>query len=136
MTAEGAPADDLLRLAEAIRKQDGQLSPLTAGIVAALWMGLAADSRSFANIFGIPHALVLREINLMDQTGGPVTILRRDARTHILQSRHDALGIASPNRCPRLTLARELLNKSVSAAQGIKIHLRSKPGAGPLWREF
>jgi len=72
---------DFLALVEAIRSQDAKLSPLVAGIIAAISQGIADDSRTFARLFGIAHALVLREINLLCGPDAPIEILRRDART-------------------------------------------------------
>ena len=72
---------DFLALVEAVRRQDATLSPLGAGIIAAISQGIADDSRTFARLFGIAHALVLREINLLCGPEAPVEIVRRDART-------------------------------------------------------
>ncbi len=81
MTPHGDTEQDVLALVEAICRRDGSLSRLAAGIVAALSMGIASDSRSFARIFGIAHALVLREISVMEQASDVLTILSRDPRT-------------------------------------------------------
>jgi hypothetical protein len=72
---------DFLACVEAIRSQDPALSPLMAGIVAAVSQGIAADSRSFSKLFGIAHALVLREINQLTGPDAPIEITRRDTRT-------------------------------------------------------
>lgn len=60
------------------------VSPLGAGILAALHLGIAGDSRSFARLFGIEHALVLREAVALSEEPGLVVIERRDARTQRL----------------------------------------------------
>lgn len=73
--------EDFLALVEAIRSQDARLSPLGAGIIAAISEGIADDSRTFARLFGIAHALVLREINLLCGPDAPIEMVRRDART-------------------------------------------------------
>lgn len=73
--------EDFLAVVEAIRRQDATLAPLGAGIIAAISRGIADDSRTFARLFGIAHALVLREINLLCGPEAPVEIVRRDART-------------------------------------------------------
>jgi hypothetical protein len=70
-----------LALVAAIRAEDATLSPLGAGIVAALSQRIADDSRTFARLFGIAHALVLREINLLCGSETPIEMIRRDART-------------------------------------------------------
>ena len=79
--ADDVSQSDFLALVEAIQAQDTALSRLTAGIVAAVFQGIAADSRTFAKLFGIAHALVLREINMLSGPDAPVGIIRRDART-------------------------------------------------------
>lgn len=72
---------DFLALVEAVRSQDAALSPLGAGIITAIFQGFVDDSRTFARLFGIAHALVLREINLLCGPEAPIEIVRRDART-------------------------------------------------------
>jgi hypothetical protein len=67
--------DALLTKGEAL-----SLSPLAAGLVVAVEMGLA-DSRGFARAFGVEHALVLREIALLSGEGGLVAVTGRDPRT-------------------------------------------------------
>jgi hypothetical protein len=70
-----------LAYADALQTLDPKLSPLAAGIVAAVTQEIAADSRTFAKLFGIAHALVLREINQLTGPDAPLEIIRRDART-------------------------------------------------------
>lgn len=41
---------------------DPKLTPVGAGLLAALHLGVCSDSRSFSRILGIAHALVLREV--------------------------------------------------------------------------
>lgn len=68
-----------------------ELSALGGGILAAITLGITQDSRSFAKIFGIEHALVLREIqNLAEQRF--VHIMRRDERTQ--RCHYDVLAAA------------------------------------------
>ncbi|OJF91298.1 hypothetical protein [Pararhizobium antarcticum] len=74
-------AGDFIDRVEAIRQQETYLSPLAAGIVVALSMDIASDSRSLAKALGIAHALVLREISLMTGPATLVNIRARDART-------------------------------------------------------
>ncbi|MDH2328088.1 hypothetical protein QCN27_14550 [Cereibacter sp. SYSU M97828] len=45
------------------------LSPLAAGILSALDLGIAKDARSFARIFGVAHALVIRESGILADRG-------------------------------------------------------------------
>lgn len=56
------------------------MSPLAAGIIVAIDMGIA-DSRSFARQLGVEHALVLREIAQMAGPDGLVEITGRHAKT-------------------------------------------------------
>ncbi|WP_426125799.1 hypothetical protein [Pararhizobium sp. PWRC1-1] len=87
---------DFLARVEAIRARDPALSPLAAGIVAAVSQGIASDSRSFAKLFGIAHALVLREINQIAGPDAPIEITRRDART---QRTHFKLTVKGEPLC-------------------------------------
>lgn len=57
------------------------LSKLQAAVVAADGLDIAHDSRSFARIFGVAHALVLREISALDETGILLKVTRREPRT-------------------------------------------------------
>lgn len=57
-----------------------QLSPLGAGILVAIDMGIA-DSRSFSRVIGVEHALVLREIANLSGPDGFVTITGRHEKT-------------------------------------------------------
>ena len=52
------------------------MSPLAAGIVVAIDMGIA-DSRSFARALGVEHALVLREIAQLAEPRGLITVTGR-----------------------------------------------------------
>lgn len=72
---------EFLARVDAVQAQDPVLSPLMAGIVAALFLEIAADSRTFAKLFGIEHALVLREINQPSGPDAPIEIIRRNVRT-------------------------------------------------------
>ena len=56
------------------------LSPLAAGIVVAVELGIA-DSRGFARALGVEHALVLREIALMSGADGLITVTGRHPKT-------------------------------------------------------
>ena len=56
------------------------ISPLAAGIVVAIDMGIA-DSRSFARALGLEHALVLREIAGLSGPDGLITVTGRNAKT-------------------------------------------------------
>lgn len=74
-------AADYMALVEKLASDAQDLSSLGAGIIAALALGVAADSRSFARVLGVAHALVLREVNLLGADGGYIVITQRDLRT-------------------------------------------------------
>jgi hypothetical protein len=65
----------------ALLARDAGLSPLGAGLVAALQLGLTRDSRGFSRLLGIEHSLVLREIGQLAGPAGPVVVTGRDPRT-------------------------------------------------------
>ncbi len=88
-----------LAYADMIKAQDPALSPIMAGIAAAVFHGIASDSRSFSKLFGIAHALVLREINLISGPDAPIEITGRDART---QRTHLKLTVKGAALCDRL----------------------------------
>jgi hypothetical protein len=66
---------------EAIVARAPELSLLDAALIAALDQGIASDSRSFARIFGVAHALVLRAVSDLEDRFGFVHAVERDART-------------------------------------------------------
>ncbi len=72
---------DYMQLVEALEAEAGRLSRLGAGIIAGAALDIASDSRAFARLFGIAHALVLRELTALEQTGDHIRIRQRDART-------------------------------------------------------
>ncbi len=57
-----------------------EISPLAAGILVAIDMGIA-DSRSFAHRLGMEHALVLREIAHLSGPDGLVIVTGRQEKT-------------------------------------------------------
>ncbi|MDH7788053.1 hypothetical protein QBD01_004087 [Ochrobactrum sp. 19YEA23] len=74
-------AAEYMALVERLVATSENLSPFSAGIIAALTLGVASDSRAFARVLGIEHALVLREVNLLGADGGYLQITQRDPRT-------------------------------------------------------
>jgi hypothetical protein len=56
------------------------LTTLEAGLLASLALGLPGDSRAFARTFGIAHALVLRALAGLEETGH-VAVTAREGRT-------------------------------------------------------
>ena len=74
-----------LALVAAIRQESADgLSGLAAGIMAAGYLGIADDSRGFARIFGVAHALAIRAITELAVVRGLVDITARDPRTQCL----------------------------------------------------
>lgn len=68
------------RVGALLKEEALQISPLAAGIVVAVEMGIA-DSRSFSRQLGIEHALVLREIAYLSGPDGLVTVTGRHAKS-------------------------------------------------------
>lgn len=72
---------EFLAFVDCIEKESDRISRLGAGIIAALHFGIASDSRSFARLLGVAHALVLREVSVLGQDEEFIIIERRDPRT-------------------------------------------------------
>lgn len=72
--------DEFLALVDRAQVEDHELNALQAGLLVGARLGIAEDSRSFARILGIAHALVLREVNALAEQE-KLHIVRRDART-------------------------------------------------------
>ncbi|MFC0245439.1 hypothetical protein ACFOLL_01085 [Falsochrobactrum ovis] len=72
---------EFLAFVDRIEKGSDRISRLGAGIIAALQLGIASDSRSFARLLGVAHALVLREVSILGQDEGFIIIERRETRT-------------------------------------------------------
>lgn len=56
-------------------------SPLACGLLAAVGLGLVADSRGFARDSDTEHALVLREVGRLSDELGLMVVTRQDDRT-------------------------------------------------------
>ena len=69
------------RVGALLNEEALEISPLAAGIVVAVDMGIADDSRSFSRQLGIEHALVLREIACLSGPDGLVTVTGRHAKS-------------------------------------------------------
>jgi hypothetical protein len=66
----------------ALQRAAGEdVSALGAGLLAAVELGIATDSRSFSRLLGIEHALVLREIALLSAADGYLLVTARNPRT-------------------------------------------------------
>lgn len=72
---------EYMAFVDALMAASDNLTALGAGIVAALALDIASDSRTFARLLGVAHALVLREIAALGQEHGYVRIRQRDPRT-------------------------------------------------------
>jgi hypothetical protein len=70
------------QLFEALQSYDELAdSPLACALLAAVAVGLAGDSRSFARESNIEHALVLREVARLSDELGLLVVTRTDDRT-------------------------------------------------------
>jgi len=90
MTADPAAFLERVELLRAGAGRD--LTPLAAAILLASHEGAAADSRSFARIFGVAHALVLRECTAM-LGAGLLREVNRDERNQRLAYAIGAEGV-------------------------------------------
>lgn len=86
-------ANDYMALVDALEAQSGRISRLGAGILASATLEIASDSRSFARILGVAHALVLREIAALSAEGGYIAIRQRDERTQRTKYELNAAGV-------------------------------------------
>lgn len=83
---------DYMALVDALEAASGKISRLGAGILAAAARDIASDSRSFSRIFGVAHALVLRELVTLGAEGGSLRIRQRDERTQRTRYELSAVG--------------------------------------------
>nr|WP_079212177.1 hypothetical protein [Brucella pituitosa] len=81
-----------MALVDALEAASGKVSRLGAGIIAAAALDIAKDSRSFSRILGVAHALVLREVIVLETNGGYITVRQRDARTQRTYYQLNAAG--------------------------------------------
>lgn len=75
------PVTLYLTRVEALIAADPRLTALSAGILAAAGLDIASDSLAFCRALDVSHALVLREIGLLEDLG-LISIVRRDQRTN------------------------------------------------------
>jgi hypothetical protein len=80
VNGEVTEAERFLALVAEVQAKDPELTSLQAGLFVAAELGIADDSRTFARLLGIAHALVLRELNVLAENG-KLQIVRQDART-------------------------------------------------------
>lgn len=93
MTDDAPEAERFLALVATAQEGDPALSSIQAAILVAADLGIARDSRTFARVLGIEHALALRELNALAERGDVITIVKRDART--LRTFYEPLDIAN-----------------------------------------
>lgn len=95
MTAEPDEAAFVAAL-DRVSAAHPDLDPLSAGLLAALDLGLPGDSRAFARTFGVEHALVLRALAGLEEAG-LVAVTARDGRTQRTRYTSSASGPLVPS---------------------------------------
>lgn len=87
-TDDRPDAAQFLHLVERALIRNPGLSPVQGAILVAARQDIARDSRTFARLFGMAHAIVLRELNALLQSTDLMTVTRHDTltlRTHYEQ---------------------------------------------------
>tara|TARA_E500000318_G_scaffold47413_1_gene44613 strand:- start:212 stop:541 length:330 start_codon:yes stop_codon:yes gene_type:complete len=82
-TASNTPpeSEQFMDLVARLITAQPELTPIQAGIIVAAQQNIAHDSRTFARLLGLAHALVLRELNVLLQSGDVLELVKRDDRT-------------------------------------------------------
>ncbi|MCC7254016.1 hypothetical protein [Hyphomicrobium sp.] len=81
-TAEGVISEELfLDRVAALCAVAGFLAPLGASLLLAVHLDICSDSRTFSRLFGIAHALVLREVTELAGNRGLLSIVGRNPRS-------------------------------------------------------
>ena len=80
MTSASNVIDPFMAEIELICLADRRLTPLGGGILAGIDFDIAHDSRGFAKLVGVEHALVLREVQALVDLRR-LMITKRDVRT-------------------------------------------------------
>lgn len=80
-------------LVSALVKHHG-VSPIGAGLLAASYMELSQDTRSFSKLLGVAHALVIRDCVALSQSPSLLTVDNRGDRSQRLHFRLTPQGIA------------------------------------------
>lgn len=81
MSEDRDQTDRFLLLVEERQAKDPRLTALQAALIVGAEEGIARDSRTFARLLGVAHALVLRELNALVEMGGSLRIEKREVRT-------------------------------------------------------
>lgn len=77
----GTPESErFVALVARLQADDPLLTPIQAGLVVAAGLGIAGDSRAFARLLGLAHALVLRELSVL-VVRNLLYVTKRDGRT-------------------------------------------------------
>ncbi len=80
--SEDAPDEArFLDLVAEMQAKDAGLTSVQAALLVAAEQAIARDSRTFSRIFGMAHALVLRELTTLIETRDLLHVTRRDERT-------------------------------------------------------
>lgn len=74
-------AELFLSLVTQMQAKDPRLNSMQAALIVAAERGIACDSRTFARLLGVAHALVLRELNALAEMDGPLRVIKKEART-------------------------------------------------------
>ena len=81
MTGTAPGSEQFMDLVSRLITAQPELTPIQAGIIVAAQQNIAHDSRTFARLLGLAHALVLRELNALLQSNDVVELVKRDDRT-------------------------------------------------------
>ncbi|NIZ00590.1 hypothetical protein [Thalassospira lucentensis] len=81
MTETPPDSDQFMDLVARLCTAQPDLTPIQAGIIIAAQQNIARDSRTFARLLGLAHALVLRELNALLQSCTVLKLVKRDERT-------------------------------------------------------
>jgi hypothetical protein len=66
---EDISEERFLALVDELRAATPSLSPIGGAVLVALRLGVSDDTRTFSRVLGIEHALVLREVTELAETG-------------------------------------------------------------------
>lgn len=80
MNSERPEVERFMALIARLQADDPLLTPIQAGLVVAAGLGIAGDSRTFARLLGLAHALVLRELTAL-VARNLLRVTKRDGRT-------------------------------------------------------
>ncbi len=80
MNGERPEVERFMALVARLQADDPLLTPIQAGLVVAAGLGIAGDSRTFARLLDLAHALVLRELTAL-VARNLLYVTKRDGRT-------------------------------------------------------